>query len=514
MTSVHATLKPGSSLASAWFLVTVALLAAVIYPQFSLNHDASWYITATSMFLDGSRLYEDIIEINPPLAFYLTIPAITVSRALGSNPTTTYFVYVCALCLTSCLWTLKVLNAAALQRIERTTLLLFVTVALFVLPIAEFGQREHLMLAFALPFLLGLILRPATPQIGVSHQIALALFAALGLLLKPHFLVIPASIAIMRLWQERNLRSLLDPGLLALAGITITYVAFVVIVHPAYLVSIVPVARDVYAAYGASAEQVLLKPELFGLVLGIVAARRVVRAFSDPVTQLFASASVGAAAAYLLQFKGWNYHILPLSSFVLLSVAWLCVRRWHVIRRDMIIVSSFTLIALITLGQQIARGPYRSATTEAFKPFVKNNNEKILVLSTNVWAAFPFVNEVSGSWASRFPAQWFIPGAYNRAQSLNCAENSDDCVRMVEIMDYARNAIIEDLNKFKPDLVIVDERDNKSYFKSPNFDYIKFISKDPKIFNFYDCYAKIGDHEGYSVFARNCTNIPFPSSPS
>lgn len=513
MRSVPATLTHGSSHASIVLLLAVALGAAVFYPQFSLSHDASWYITATSMFLDGSHLYEDIIEINPPLAFYLTSPPIMVARLLEGNPTTSYFVYVCVLCFISCLGTLKVLNTSVLKQIERNTLLVFVTVALFVLPIAEFGQREHLMLAFALPFLLGLILRPTMPEISVSYQIVLALAASLGLLLKPYFLLIPASIAITRLWQERSLRPLLDPGLLALAGTTITYVVFVLLVHPAYLEFIVPVARDVYAAYGVGAEQVLLKPELIALVLAAISAQLVARGVSEPVTQLFASASIGAATNYLIQFKGWNYHILPLSAFLLLSAAWLCLRNCQAFRRDMIQVVSLTLIALMTVGHQVARGPYRSATTEAFKPFVKTKDESILVLSTNVWAAFPFVNEVSGSWASRFPAQWFIPGAHNRLQSTNCAGNAANCEKAFEIIGLARTAIIEDLIKFEPDLVFVDERSNKSYFGSHEFDYIDFLSEDPRFHFFRKCYTRIESPKGYGVFVRSCTCIPLASSP-
>ena len=53
-----------------------------------LNHDTSWYFVATEAWLDGAPLYSEIMEINPPLAFYLTAPFVWLSRAMGSTPTT------------------------------------------------------------------------------------------------------------------------------------------------------------------------------------------------------------------------------------------------------------------------------------------------------------------------------------------------------------------------------------------------------------------------------------------
>jgi len=36
-----------------------------------LHSDVSWYLVATERFVNGARLYQDVIEVNPPLAFYL-----------------------------------------------------------------------------------------------------------------------------------------------------------------------------------------------------------------------------------------------------------------------------------------------------------------------------------------------------------------------------------------------------------------------------------------------------------
>ena len=512
MMSAQAIAKPSGSFGSLALVVTVSVAAALFYPQFSLNHDASWYLVATGMFLDGARLYDEIVEINPPLAFYLTIPPIAVARAMGVHPTTAFIVHVCVLGLGSCLWTWRLLAMAQVTRAERNGLLLGVAVALFVLPVADFGQREHLMLILALPFLLSLILRPTMPHMRRGQQIALALMASLGLLLKPHFLLIPASIAIVRAWQQRNLRPLFDPGMLALAAAASLYVLFVLLVHPAYIGVIVPVARVVYAAYGTGAAHVLAKPELMAVLLGVLAVPKAKTAFAHPVSQLLASACIGATASYLIQFKGWSYHLLPLSAFVLLTAAWLWLHSVRAVGRDRFVVASLAMMALVVLGKQIAHGPYRSAMTEVFQPYVKARGESILVLSTNVWAAFPFVNEVSGQWASRYPAQWFIPGAFNRLQSEICVSDARKCAQEADILDRARRSIVQDIERYRPGTVFVDERKNKSYFGSPGFDYIRFLSTNPGFRVFSECYRRVATRGAYGVYIRVCTSDPSPSA--
>ena len=499
-------IRPGWAVA---FVIALGGLAALIYPHFSLNHDASWYLVATAMFLDGGELYVDVIEINPPLAFYLTVPPVAAARALGTDPTTTFYLYTIMLALAACAWSFRLLQGADLTSHERAWLLAAVAVALLALPAAEFGQREHLMLIFAMPFLLGLILRPALSRMPRMQQVVLALVGALGLLLKPYFLLIPASIGLMRIIQDRNLRAVTDPGMLALAGAGLSYILFVVLVHPAYFTFIVPVARDVYAAYGTGALAVLARPELIAMLLLFAATYRAPsNSVTAAVAGLFASACLGAAAAYLVQFKGWGYHILPLTALLLPSATWLWLRtsRARPAARRMALLAGAA--ALMLLGLQGLRGPYHSATTQAFAPFVKPQVRSVLVISTDVAAAFPFVNEVSARWASRYPAQWLIPGAQNRLGETNCTEEAFACRKTREILDINRRALVEDLIAFQPDLVFVDERPRKLFFRDASFNYIEFLSEDPDFSVFARCYRRVSLRAGYGVYARRCPVLP------
>lgn len=487
-------------------LAAAALAAGLFHVGVSLNHDSSWYLAATERLLDGARLYVDVVEINPPLAFYQTMPPVWLARLLGSDPGAIYVAYITLLALLASLWSFALLRGAALEARQKTALMIAVAAVLFVLPIGEFGQREHFMLIFALPFLLAQILRPALPDTGPGHGIALGLVAALGLLLKPYFLLIPAAIGIMRLVEERSLAPFRDPAMLALAAAAVGYLGFVGLVHPEYFTAIVPIARVVYGAYGTGGPQVLAKFEIIALVLLAVAGLGASHKASGTITRLFIGASVGAAAAYLVQYKGWNYHLLPLSALLILTATWLFAAAGRGSGRQPGMARIALAAGVIILGLQIARGPYQASTTSAFGPFVKQRGESILVLSADVAATFPFVNEVGGRSASRYSAQWYIPGAH----LCRAADPAGDCAEEARILNIARETIIEDFLRAEPRLVFIDEKPRKLFFQGARFDYLEFLSADDRFGFFERCYRRIGAAADHGVYENTCASLAQP----
>lgn len=483
-----------------WLLILCAVAAsALFYPQFSLSHDVSWYLVATRRFMDGARLYVDVIEINPPLAFYLTVPGLALADGLGLTPEAGFVLYVSLLGGAAAWWTLRLVERAD---IDARLKLIFPAAALvgaFLLPIGEFGQREHLMLILAMPYCFYLVLRDHLRPISVAERVGLGFAACLGLALKPYFLLIPFGILVARLAASRRWRELFDPAQFALGGGLIAYVLFIRFMHPEYLIEIVPVAREVYGSYGSAAARVLLRPEFLSfLVLTVLA--RVAGSRSDFILLGLMGATLGAFVAYAVQFKGWNYHMLPGAFFLLLSLGVIAAgprsgsMRWS--HRLAIIIAVY-----LAIGPNVQHGPYRAQTTEAFGAFVDRPHRSILVLSTNVWAAFPFVNEVQGQWASRFPAQWYIPGAVQRRAASDCRTAPDLCARLDAILDKARTAIIEDLLRYRPDHVFIDARAEKSYFGSVDFDYRVFLSRDPRFADIWADYRPMGEVGEYEVWA-------------
>ncbi|MXO86982.1 hypothetical protein GRI38_13190 [Altererythrobacter aurantiacus] len=483
-------------------LLAFAVGSAFFYPRHSLTHDASWYLVATAMFLEGGELYADIYEINPPLAFYLTAPAVILANKLDLNATDAYFLYCISLSVVSALWCGRLLRSSGEYPPNSLALFITVLLILFILPVAEFGQREHLLLIFALPYLLYLSVRDSAQQTTRFEAIALGIFAFLGLALKPYFLAIPALLMLVVAFRERSLKPFLAWPNWVVAALLVAYVLFIIAVHPLYLQDVVPKARLVYDSYGVDPLAVWLRLEIaaFAVLSVFVLLRR--RAVTTRTLALWAAAA-GALLSYLLQFKGWDYHILPASAFILLC----CASAVKDLGKQFGRITLFAIISLClvtTLGRQLQRGAYQSATTEVFASYVTQENTPILVLSTNVWAAFPFVNEVNGVWTSRYPAQWLVPGAVTRLASEECHLETPTCTKTREVLDFARDTMVADFLRNQPELVFVDERSRKSYFGNVAFAYIPFLKSDAAFLSAWRCYEKVGDVRSYSVWRRRC----------
>lgn len=485
-------------------VLVVTLLSAWFYSSFDLSHDASWYLVATQKFAAGSELYSDLIEINPPLAFYLTVPAIWLAQFTTLSTTTAFFLYCSALGGISALWCASLITRANFE--ERRRLILFGSVLLifFVLMIAEFGQREHLMAMLASPYLLSLVLMSRLQEIPRGEHIMLGLMAFLGLALKPYFLAIPAGIILARLLVTKDPRNLFLVSNWTL-GLALTgYVAFIAIQHPLYLDYIVPIAQLVYDGYHITLWDVVLKLEVF-LLIGFTFVMWRLREDIDHECIGAMGGAMGAALCYLIQHKGWNYQILPVSAWLILLMAFLATGPLRGQNSKPLVQRALMAISLILVGSQIMRGPYESSTAEDFSAFVEKKGQSIVVLSTSVSAAFPFVNKVEGDWASRYPATWFIPGAVNKLSRLDCGESSELCAEQNDVLELARSTMIEDFQRHRPELVYIDARARKPYFEVP-FNYRKFLAQDTLFAVVWRCYRQIGTSRGYEVWSRVCTD--------
>ena len=66
-------------------LVTTALvaLAWVLMRTMPISHDVVWQMWVGRQMLGGSQLYSDIVEINPPLWYWLALPVEWFSQNVG-----------------------------------------------------------------------------------------------------------------------------------------------------------------------------------------------------------------------------------------------------------------------------------------------------------------------------------------------------------------------------------------------------------------------------------------------
>lgn len=483
--------------------------AAFYYAQASLNHDTSFLLEATRQWLGGAVLYRDIMEINPPLIFYLTAPALFLSNLLNTTPTTAFIILICVAAGCSLIWCERLLRRILeISAVNRYLIVIACLLGLIFSPAGNFGQREHLFVIFALPYLMAVSFSPTNFPISVTEKLALGLFAVFGIALKPYFLIPPLFLNAAICWQRRSLRPLYDPMNMAIVLGCIVYGLFLARFHSEYLTTVLPIGMRVYGAIG-NGLGIISRLTLPGLLIIAVATMESSSSSLRNSLNAFAALLLGLLIAFIVQFKGWPYQLLPFDSIAIIVCVIAAALSSSTLRSKPLHFAFFAVLPALVIAQTAFSGRYQNLYAEVFAQKLEQirsdwTGKSILLLSTDDFAAFPLINELGAEWAGRYPYQWIVAGAISTEAIGKCKSNPDSCTDVREIIEYGRRTNVDDLANQHPDVVLVDERPLKPYFPDePSFDYIDFLSADSRFAEIWSHYRKVSTALNYSIWVRN-----------
>jgi hypothetical protein len=478
------------------------LLAALGFVLFTtlgspLKDDIAWLLYVAQQWLAGRRLYVDLIEVNPPMIVWVLALPVATSAALGVTAKFTAVPFFAACMLGSAGWCAGLLRDSRPLGSAPLTLFAVVGTVLLVLPGLEFGQREHLLVAAALPYLciFARSLDGTQPR-PVDETIA-GILAGLGCALKPQFLVAFALLEIVG--RMRGLR-LLRRMTVSAAVTVLVYLAAILLLYPTYFRSAIPLGLALYGASDASWLQLLTDGR--GVLLGSAVAvmlwwiyRRKMSDSALPLTlTVFAAGSI---LVWLMEEKSWFYHRLPAAIFTTLGlVYWASVSfRPGIGRRSALFVTISVIVGLSGIGlAAFSRWQDQIATTVGFRLPTEQKLEELIrrerarsYIAFSQWIAvgFPVVNATGVVWSSRFDSMWALEGEVWRRRIDGHIPH-----------DWPVHSwIIEDFLAGRPDLAVVDERGGA--------DYIGTLSSfDPRFKNAWTEYRPIAAFDGLRVFRR------------
>ncbi len=285
------------------------------------NADTSWLMYIARKTYEGGALYIEYAETNPPLVVWLNMLAVSLSPSVTYD----YPIYN-GLAYLACIISLWMCYRLAKRAgyIKPNTSLLFVfalsSALLFLATNKEvFGQREHLFIVFCLPYVVYSIPSIFSRISLKSYQLViLGSWAAIGILLKPYFLILFIFIELYYLLLERriHLSRLIIGMTIFLWGCL--YVAISYMLYSVYFTEILP---DLLRTYGEhSGGKSTIKRRLFHTTIPFLTLlpffiyyyraslnRDVVCAFT------FLAATI---AVCLTQFKGWIYSFYPIHAAI------------------------------------------------------------------------------------------------------------------------------------------------------------------------------------------------------
>lgn len=487
----------------ALLLVLLAVATFLALKDIPLGHDQSWYLISVHKMLAGARPYVDLIELNPPLNFYLVMPAVFMAERLGVPPEHAFVAYVIALACGSTLWARHLLrNARSLSRgqVDGAAILGFLSAT--ALAVFDFGQRDILLVIFTFPYLALSLSRIESAPVGRGHAVAVGLWAALGICLKHFFLVFLLATEIALYLRRRKISGVLRPEVIAVGAAGILYAVAVVALFPVYLETIVPMARATYFAYGIHFPMSLFCVEvlIFPLVFGSYWFLRRHNALGAWLDMLAAWAAA-AFVSYVIQNRGFTYHAEPLRIYLVLLALSLIGRKFHA----RVPLARFCLLAglgLVAVRVEVL-GLYDDDWANRARQVIARYGapDGLYTFTAHVFIGFPLANRVYGPWVSRFNGLWPVPGA---ERILAAPERfSPEQVAAAKKADrYVRDAVIEDFERKMPSIVIVDARENKSYFDGLKFDYVASFSRDPRFARMWRNYTLVDRLSGFEIWRK------------
>jgi hypothetical protein len=149
----------------------------------------------------------------------------------------------------------------------------------------------------------------------------------------------------------------------------------------------------------------------------------------------------------------------------------------------------------------------RFPVMDRLMPYVRQHatDGSIYFFSSHVRAGFPMTVYADVEWASRFPALWTLPAVARRRHE---AGHDGDTELLAEIDRFTTDAVIADFSASLPELVFVDARPRKPWYRDIDFDFIAHFSADPRFAALWARYERIGGEQGFEIYRRRSDSMP------
>ncbi len=481
--------------------------------------DVAWLLYVAERVLAGDRLGIDLIEVNPPIVVWLSAGPASVARWLGLSPWSTAVMAGIGLVTVSAWLTRAFVTRYDMPDRARRGMVLAGVFVLTVLPGWDFLQREHLAVVGLLPYLALAAVRVDRGEARLAPAAITGALAAIGLALKPYFLLPWLAVEAFVLFRRRSLEG--RPELVAVLGVGLSIGLAVVLLAPAWLPSVLPLA-GLYGRYLRSPWFLNLAPTPAVLVpalgLAVTVAGWRLRGHLTGVQAVTALATVGFWVGAVVQGKGFPYHYFPAVGFGFLAlvaatrvrvppgpasvlrvlldggrvVAWLmplAVTGW---------------LATTVLGR--TRPPYLGDGYAALRVALADTPPEatLVVLSSNLASGWPLTSDLGATWGLRYPSLWPLAAFYDAlAPGPGLITPRPLEARSPRERRFTED-VVSDLVRSRPLFVLVLMTDPTAdhWGGATRFDYVQYLAEDPRFTPWLSGYRVVTEVSRYRVLRR------------
>jgi hypothetical protein len=493
-------------------------MAALLALLPAAGHDQMWLLYAARLMLHGSPIYgPEIFETNPPLILWMsTVPAAIGSlthlpdTAVGKLLALAVEFGIGALCLR-----LLGLTRPALSRATLCFFAFVYVTVVAVMPARDFGQRDHFLVLFLLPYVFAAAGRAEGIRIAPALAALVGALALCGVVLKPHHILVFAAIEISLLFHKRA--KLLRPELLAAVVSGLLFLLAVRLFAPRYLAVIVPLDRDTYWAYGAQPFLQLLRDSIQLHLLAALDLALILFAGSRKTTALsrmLFTAGIAATLAFHLQGTGWYYQQLPALTFLSFALAFLLLDRAEPLKLPAWspkAAAALTLIAL-ALTTHFMDDPFtaeRSFPVDTPAPSLFAGiapGTPVMTISVTVDDTIQPIYKYHLVLAGRGPALVLLPAILRAEDPADPASRRLPPGRLAELDRLQHQFMVEDLNRWHPQLILVERCQDPAVhcqvLENRHDNLLAWFERDPAfaaIFAHYRLIRSAGAYDAYTL---------------
>lgn len=474
-------------------LLALTFGVSILIQLFSLpGLDQTWFALMTRRMLDGVALYKDFFEPNMPLTPWLYAFPVWLAHQLSLPPVVAVRLFttgIIAAMLPLCAY---VLGHSSLWTHQQRRSLLLAIAAIFLLspdPHTVFSQREHLLVIFILPYLLLNLPSVQQESFPLWIRVGLGALAAIGFCLKPYFAIPWLGLLAYKLVRMRTWKALFGPAEIAVGCLAAAYLAAVWIFVPQYF-GFIRIISQIYGDVGFIGETVADKIcWLFALGLtGIVLAWSFGLFSIDPASPykgdlkyLLWLGTVTYIEA-LAQFKTWAYIPYPFIALGMLAiVGMILVRPRHDFYAFVVLALLFFPSLPVNSHQDTDERMYRRTMQKAIVPYEHSKDFYYLGISP---PPLGFMRaDAPLAWSGKFN-RLFELGAIMQVSPVSGQPTLAVMPGKKALERWLLDNVAEDLEKKRPDLLVIDRLWRIDEPLSATFDMLAWVKTDPRLAEF------------------------------
>ena len=433
-----------------------------------LSWDVLWLMQCAEKWLHGGTYFHDFFETNPPLIIYLSTIPLGLAHFFHGDWVVSMRLFITIIGLGS-LFLCQFLGGYCRNFTTTRIPLSFLALLFFILPSYEFGQREHLMVMLTMPYWLLNIYQLQQIYFSKKIRISIAVLAAIGLALKPYFLIAWLLVTLYSCYQRHSWQSWRSLENLIIYSFMLVYLIGIAFLTPTYYPLMLPIIHTVYQHYALNWIHLLPNSVTVTALICVALAWALKDSIKEKHTaHVLLLLSLSFLGSYFMQGEPWYYHLIPSLTFSILLLLLLLIAMQQKIFMAiciglLLLLFPFYSYFILTFNHLLEFKSKDSVPNQMIA-FMQHYPTSVKFFQFDLFLSpWPTVAYLTQSTSvNRFPRMWLLPEA----------------LKNDKYKELIFKLVTADIQQHQPQFIFVNNQQTEPYLAQP-FNFIDYFKQYP-----------------------------------